>query len=91
MTLLVWLVASTTTVFSLVLALNDDASTQRFLGLLLVGVIVAVGCLKAWLILRFYLGLGPAAGGWRGIFIAFLIVIFVDVFAAQSAIILMTS
>ncbi|MHC8495035.1 cytochrome C oxidase subunit IV family protein [Thalassospira sp. SM2505] len=85
----VWLAASAITILSLVLGLTGDGAVQRSLGLISVGFIMAVGCCKAWLILRFYLGLGPAAGSWRGLFMAFLIVILVGVFASQGIIVLM--
>ncbi|WP_417829212.1 cytochrome C oxidase subunit IV family protein [Thalassospira sp.] len=87
--LLVWAIASATTVLSLFLALTDRSAAQAYLGLFAVGVVVAVGCIKAALILRYYLGLGPAAGSWRSIFAAFLIVIFLGVLMAQGVIILM--
>lgn len=88
--LLVWFLACTTTGVSLFLAVIEDGSVRMLLGMIPVAVIMAVGCFKAWLILRFYLGLGPQAGSWRAIFIAFLFVIFAGVFAAHGAILLMT-
>ena len=85
----VWLLASGTTVMSMVLALIGDDRAGAMLGIVPAMTIMMVGSLKAWLILRYYLGLGPSAGGWRGLFIAFLIVIFAGVLAAQATIILM--
>ncbi len=89
--IIVWTLASVTTVVSLFLALSDGRSAPVLLGLLPVCVIMAVGSFKAWLILRFYLGLGRQAGSWRGLFIAFLIVIFAGVLAAQAAVVLMNT
>lgn len=88
--ILVWLIATSTTILSLVLALLGGERTATMFGLVPAAIIMAVGSLKAWLILRYYLGLGPSAGGWRGLFIAFLIVIFAGVLAAQRAVILLS-
>lgn len=89
MAIFVWLLASGTTVMSMVLALIGDDRTGAMLGIVPAMTIMMVGSFKAWLILRYYLGLGPSAGGWRGLFVAFLIVIFAGVLAAQATIILM--
>lgn len=85
----VWGVASATTLIALVLAMAGNAAERVYLDLFSVGFIVAVGCLKAGLILRYYLGLGPAASSWRAIFVAFLMIIFLGVLAAQGVVILM--
>ncbi|MDG4720442.1 MULTISPECIES: cytochrome C oxidase subunit IV family protein [Thalassospira] len=86
----VWGIASITTLIAVILALGDNAVEPITLNMFATGFIVAVGCIKAALILRYYLGLGPAAGSWRAMFIAFLIVIFLGVLAAQGVVILMT-
>ncbi|MBL4842860.1 hypothetical protein P8T57_03080 [Thalassospira sp. SN3W] len=86
--ILVWLIATSTTILSLVLALVGEERTATMLGLVSATIIMAVGSFKAWLILRYYLGLGPSAAGWHGLFVAFLIVIFAGVLAAQGAVIL---
>lgn len=85
--ILVWLIATSTTILSLVLALVGEERTATMFGLVSATIIMAVGSFKAWLILRYYLGLGPSAAGWHGLFVAFLIVIFAGVLAAQGAVI----
>ncbi|WP_139835626.1 cytochrome C oxidase subunit IV family protein [Thalassospira sp. MCCC 1A01428] len=87
---MVWAVASGATILALTATLEHlpgGAFLSRFLP---VAVVMAVASCKAWLILRFYLGLRNAQGSWTGLFAAFLSVIVAGVLAAQAAIIMIS-
>jgi|TARA_R110002012_G_scaffold235103_2_gene408932 hypothetical protein len=84
----VWAVASAATMIALGASL-DHLPGRHMLPLFLpVVIIMLVASIKAWLILRFYLGLRNAQGSWAGLFVAFLTVIVMGVVSAQGAIIL---
>ncbi|WP_143589662.1 cytochrome C oxidase subunit IV family protein [Thalassospira mesophila] len=84
----VWGVASTATILALAATFEQVPGGALIARFLPVVIIMAVASTKAWLILRFYLGLRNAQGSWTGLFAAFLIVIVVGVVFAQAAIIL---
>jgi hypothetical protein len=84
---LVWAIASGATILALVATFEHLPGGLILARFLPVVIIMAVAITKAWLILRYYLGLLNASGSWAGLFAAFLIVIAVGVLAAQAVIV----
>jgi heme/copper-type cytochrome/quinol oxidase subunit 4 len=82
--MLVWVLTGGATLVSVVTATGgENSDVARILGLGTAAVIMLAGLVKAWLILQYYLGLRRSQGSWRGLFAAFLIIIFLGVLAAQ--------
>ncbi|MFH1804442.1 MAG: cytochrome C oxidase subunit IV family protein [Pseudomonadota bacterium] len=86
---IVWAVAVGMTVTSLFAAGATDGTTANILGIVPVMVIMMAGLIKAWLILQYYLEMRLSSGSWRGLFMAFLIVIGGGVVAAQMLLLLL--
>ncbi|MDP2698446.1 cytochrome C oxidase subunit IV family protein [Thalassospira sp.] len=87
---IVWAVAVGMTVTSLLAAgATEGTATANILGIVPVMVIMIAGLIKAWLILQYYLEMRFSTGSWRGLFMAFLIVIGGGVVAAQALLLLL--